>query len=222
MATVMTIVQLRFHKELLWFYGVLLEHLLELAQVPVQRGPLDSLIFVDIPSWSVETFNPVAVLSGALGYGAAGLGLALGAWRVPRLPFPMAAWLALVGIILLISTLVLVLVPLPRFTPEVFSAMWVKLAVATALIYPWFWALLVGGMPLSSGRIAFWGLLAWVVVAIWNIMRLAFFLALARAAGVIWLPLAFMLGSALPDCVIFIIYFNRVLVPAGPEWGAPS
>lgn len=220
-ALAITGVQLLAHRGLLQAYRTLVEGLLDLAQVPFEPGPVSLVAGLAIPSWSIQTFNPVAVPSGALAYGLLGLVLAVGLWRIPRLPFPLVAWLSLVGILLLTTTLLLALHPLPQFTPEVFAGMWVKVAVATSLVFPWFWVLLVGVLPLPAPRVAFWGLAAWLVFGLWNILRLAFLLALARAAGVVWLPLAFMLGGTLPDCFVFILFFSRVLEPAGQEWEEP-
>ena len=210
--------QLYFNDKLINCYAALLEWLLTRAQVPFQRGPLEHLAFIQIPTWSVTTFNPVALLPGAVAYGLTGLFLAVVAWRIPRLPLPLAAWCSLLGGMLVITTCVLTLDPIPHFTPEVFVGMWLKVTVATALIYPWFWLILVGVLPLPLARVARCGLAAWAIFALWNVFRMAFFLALAQAAGVFWLPMAYMLGGTLPDCFVFIVFFSRALEPAGREW----
>ena len=221
-AVVTTGLQLYFNKGLIRTYGWVLEGLLTRAGVPFEQGTPDQLGFISIPSWSVTTFNPVAVLPGALAYLGAGLFLALVVWRIPKIPFPVSAWISLLGVLLLVCTLVLSLLPVPRFTPEVFAGLWMKVTVATALIYPWLWACLVGVLPLPATRVFVWGAGAWVTFALWNAIRLACFLALARTAGVLWLPLAFILGCTLMDCFVFIIAFSRALEPAGQEWEEPA
>lgn len=221
-AIVTTGVQLYFNKGLNRAYGLVLEGLLTVARVPFEQGAPDRLAFISIPSWSVTTFNPVALLPGALAYLGVGLFLALAVWRIPKIPFPVGAWISLLGVLLLVTTLVMSLMPVPRFTPEVFTGLWMKVTVATALIYPWLWALLVGVLPLPVKRVVIWGVAAWVSFGLWNAVRLAFFLALARAAGALWLPLAFILGGTLMDCFVFIIAFSRALEPAGQEWEEPA
>jgi hypothetical protein len=220
-AAVATGAQLYFNHGLNRIYTLMLEKLLVVVGVPFEQGALDRLLFIEIPSWSVATFNPVAVLPGALAYVAAGLILAAAVWWVPKIPFPLKAWLSLSGLLLLITTLVLVWMPIPRFTPEVFAGLWMKVAVATSLVFPWAWALLVGVLPLPVARVALWGTGAWIIFGAWNVIRLAFFLALARSAGVLWLPIAFIFGGTLMDCFVFIITFSRVLEPAGREWEEP-
>ena len=219
---VATGLQLYFNKGLNRAYGLVLEGLLTWARVPFEPGAPDQLAFISIPSWSVTTFNPVAVLPGALAYLGAGLFLAVVVWRIPKIPFPVAAWISLLGVLLLLTTLVMSLMPVMRFTPEIFAGLWMKVTVATALIYPWLWAFLVGVLPLPVKRVAIWGAVAWVTFGLWNVVRLACFLALARAAGVLWLPLSFILGCTLLDCFVFIIAFCRALEPAGREWEEPA
>jgi hypothetical protein len=214
--------QLWFWPRLLQGYQGGLEGLLNLARVPFERGAPESFGFVSIPCWSVASFNPVALWPGALAYGAAGLLLALVVWRLPRIPYPLAAWLSLIGVMVLICTAVLAVRPVPHFTPEAFSGLWMKVTVATTVILPWVWAFLVGVLPLPIPRVAFWGLAAWVIFVVWSLVRLAFFLALARAVGVIWLPMMYMLGGTLQDCFAFIVVFSQVLVPAGREWEEPA
>jgi len=125
-ASAATALQLYFCKFLIYIYSSLMEGLLTLARVPFEHGPLDRLCFIAIPSWSVESYNPVAMLPGALAYGLGGLALALLVWRIPISPFPLSAWISLLGSLLMVTTLVLSLRPIPRFTPEVFSGMWMK------------------------------------------------------------------------------------------------
>jgi magnesium-transporting ATPase (P-type) len=221
-ALVATWVQIHFNQELNKIYFLMLNKVLNFSQVPFDQGTWDHLGFIDIPSWSVATFNPAAVTAGALAYLGAGLFLAVAVWWIPKIPFPMKAWISMLGALLLIVTVVLTLMPIPRFTPEVFSGLWMKVVVATSLIFPWVWALLVGVLPLPILRVTFWGVWAWIVFGVWNMIRLAFFLALARAAGVVWLPIAFIFGSTLMDCFVFIIAFSRVLEPAGQEWAEPA
>lgn len=221
-AVVTTGMQLYFNRSLTRIYGWVLEGLLSWAGVPFEQGTPDHLAFISTPSWSVTTFNPVAVLPVALAYCGAGLFLALVVWRIPKLPFPLSAWLSLLGVLLLVCTLVMSLMPIPRFTPEVFAGLWMKVTVATALLYPWLWAALLGILPLPIKRVFAWGAGAWVTFALWNAVRLAAFLALARAAGVLWLPLAFILGGTLMDCFVFIVAFSRALEPAGQEWEEPA
>lgn len=213
--------QLYFNRLLTRGFGLILEGLLHVAQVPFEPGAGDRLAFINIPSWSVTTFNPAALLPTALLYAGAGVFLSLAIWWIPKVPFPMKAWVSLLGMLLLIITAVLGIQPVPRFTPEIFSGLWMKITVATSLLFPWVWATVVGILPLPVFRVGLWGLVAWVLFVAWNVTRLAVFLALARAAGVLWLPIAFIFGSTLMDCFVFIIAFSRVLEPAGREWQEP-
>jgi len=221
-ALVATAVQLYFIRELIQTYSAALETLLTRAGVPFEAGLGDRLGFIAIPSWSVTTFNPVAVFPGAVAYVCVGLILTLAVWTAPKAPFPLRAWLSLLGSLLLLTTIVLIWRPVPRFTPELFSGLWLKVAVATSLAYPWIWALLVGVLPLPVTRVAAWGAAAWFTFVAWNVTRLAFCLALARVAGVLWLPIVFIFFCTLLDCFVFIIAFTRVLEPAGREWEEPA
>lgn len=222
LAVAITAIQWHFLNELLAGYGSILEHLLSAARVPFGPGTGDRLASIPIPAWRVATYNPAAVLPGALAYLGAGLALILSLWFAPRLPYPLRAWLALLGLLLCLVTLVLAWRPEPRFTPDLFSALWMKLTVATSLAFPWIWSLLVGILPLPFRRAVLWGGFAWLVLAAWNVIRLAFFLALARAAGVLWLPVALVFGSTMLDGYVLVIAFARVLEPAGHEWEYPA
>ena len=212
-----TVLMLVYHRALLEGYRGLVEGLLRAAGVPFANGVPARLGFLRIPAWRVESFNPIAHWSGALPYGAASLVL-LFAPRLPRMPLPVGSWLSLVGGLMLLTTLVLYWRPVPVLTPASFSGLWGQITVGTALLFPWIWALLVGVLPLPPLRVALWGLLALAVFLLWNGVRLAFFLALARAAGVVWLPPALILGCTLPDFMVLVIAFGRVLEPAGASW----
>lgn len=222
LATALTLLQIHGLNDLLQGYRWIAEHLLAMAHVPFTPGLGERLGPFLIPAWRVVSFNPAALPSGALAYLGAGSALILILWLIPRLAYPVRAWTALLGLLLVLATLILAWKPEPRFTPEVFSALWMKLAVATSFAFPWIWSLLVGVLPLPFPRALLWGGLAWIGFVAWNLLRLAFFLALARAAGVIWLPMALIFGGTMLDGYVFVIAFARALEPAGQEWERPA
>jgi len=203
-------------------YKSTVEGLLRASGVAFSAGAGDSLGPIGIPNWDVATFNPVASAQGALIYGLASLLVLLVVWFIPRIPFPLAAWLAAIALILLLATLVLHWRPVPLLTPLSFSALWSKVSLGTLIIYPALWALLVGVLPLPVPRVALWGLLAFTFFLVWNVVRLAFFLALAGWAGAVWLPIGIVFGGTLPDCLVLITAFAFVMEKAGPVWEEPS
>lgn len=209
-------------QSLTFFYKKTVENLLGTFGVAFTPGPGDSLGSIGIPNWNVATFNPVASLEGVWIYGLASLLVLLVVWFIPRLPFPFAAWLAAIALILLLATLVLHWRPVPLLTPLSFSALWSKVSIGTMLIYPALWALLVGVLPLPIPRVALWGVAAFVFFLVWNVVRLAFFLALAGWAGAVWLPIGIVFGGTLPDCLVLITAFAFVMEKAGPVWEEPA
>lgn len=214
-----TLLLVLFHDALLRLYADGVESCLRTAVILHDPGAGDSLAGMLLPTWRVDTYNPVATPGGALAYGGCALVGMVAIWVVPRVSLPVAAWVSLGSAVLLLSTVILYWRPLPTLTPESFSGLWVKITAASALTFPWVWALLVGTLPLPAHRVAGWGLAALAASTVWSMLRLAFFLGLAQWAGVVWLPLGLIFGGTLLDCLVLVVCFGFALEPAGREWG---
>lgn len=200
------------------WYAHLVELALRWAGVPFAAFHERGVWLVSTPGWSVATFNPVATGLGALAYGGGAAALLLGAVMGRRIPFPLRAWMGLGGGLLLLTTVVLFLLPIPRLTPERFSQLWSQVALGTTLVSPWAWALLVGLLPIPLGRVVLWGFIGVFTLFLWSALRLAFCLALAHWAGSVWLPPAFILGCSLPDILVVVTAYGFALEPAGGLW----
>jgi hypothetical protein len=199
-------------------YRFMVNSLLQWTGIPFEAGKGEMLSHIWIPNWNIGTFNPVVSPRGFWTYG---LVIVLGQiliWRASWIPLPLAAWIAAILLVLLLAILILHWRPEPILTPLAFSVLWGKVTIGTVLIYPCLWALLVGILPLPISRVAFWGCAALVFFLAWNIVRLAFFLALARWAGVVWLPIGIVFGGTLPDCLVLITAFAFVMEKVGPLW----
>lgn len=206
---------------LISFYCHLEEWVLRFGGVPFQRVSGDFLGHIPIPVWSVETFNPVAEPWVALCYVIATMIIMFITWRCHCIPTPVGAWLGVVSLVLLLATLILHWKPEPLLTPQAFSGLWGKITLGTALIYPCLWAFLLGILPLPLSRTIFWFLLALMFFFVWSAVRMAFFLALAHWAGVIWLPIGIVFGGTIPDCLVLIVAFGFVMEKAGESWEQP-
>lgn len=207
---------------LISLYGGLEEWILRLGGVPFQRVSGDFLGHIPIPVWSVATFNPVASHGAALCYIFATLFIMFITWRCHCIPTPVGAWLGVISLVLLLATLILHWKTDPLLTPEAFTGLWGKITLGTALIYPCLWAFLLGILPLNLWRTLFWFLMALIFFFVWSTLRMAFFLALAHWAGVIWLPIGIIFGGTIPDCLVLIVAFGFVMERAGESWEQPA
>ena len=214
-----TLLLIAFHDSLLKAYSEGVAICLRTGGISFDQGAGDGMAGMTLPTWRVDTFNPVATRNGALVYGLCSLAGMLLVWRLPRVPLPVAAWFSLASAVLLLATLVLYWRPLPILTSESFSGLWGKVTLGTALVLPGVWGMLVGMLPLPVFRVAVWGLAAMIISAVWSMLRLAFFLGLAQWAGVVWLPMGVVFGGTLMDCLVLIVCFGFTLEPAGKAWG---
>lgn len=222
LALVIVLVMAWFIEPLVALYGQMGEGLLRLAHVPFSAGSGDFLGPILIPTWKLETFNPVASTAGLWGYVIVTIVALLLAWLSPRIPLPVAAWIGIVSLMLLLAALVLHGRPVPMLTPETFSGLWGKVTIGTMLIYPAIWAMLVGILPQPIWRVAVWFLAALGFFFVWSIVRLAFFLALAHWAGVVWLPIGIVFGLTLLDCLVLVVAFGFFMEKAGHAWEKPA
>jgi hypothetical protein len=193
--------------------------LLSWARVPFAAVTAQTHLMFPVTAWKIPIFNPVANLRGALTYGCVSLVLLAISIKARRLSMPARAWIGVPACLLLLSTIVLYIMPIPRLDPVNFSSLWSQVTLGTLLLLPWAWALIVGILPLPIWRSMAFLAASMVVVFCWSATRLALVLTLAYWAGAVWLPPAFVLGCAIPDILVVVVAYGYALEPAGTLWG---